>query len=357
MAFLEIKNVRIAGIAAGVPKLCIDNLHSESQISTEYDNKQFVENTGVSERRVDNNLTTSDLCYPAAKRLIEELNWDVKEIEAVIFVSQYFDYIAPATACIIQDKLGCSKECMAYDIELGCSGWVYGLASISSLMQGGTIKKALLMAGDGRANYEGAEKYSGALFGQAGTVTALEYKEEVEPIRFHLGSDGGGFKALWVPGGGARNPFNSTSLIEKEENGEKVTDITSRMNGMDVFSFGISTAPKSIKRLAEKFDFDYLDQDYFVFHQANLKMNQMIAKKLKLPQDKLPYSLTHFGNTSSASIPLTMVTQLRDPLQGGKCKMLCCGFGIGLSWGTVVLSTDKIKVAKLVEVESDEHML
>lgn len=357
MAFLEVKNVRIAGISAGVPKHFIDNLNSDIQISEEYDNAQFVKNTGVKKRHLDENLTTSDLCYPAAIRLLNDLGWDPKEIDAIIFVSQFFDFIAPATACIIQDKLGCSKECLAYDIELGCSGWIYGMASLSSLMQGGFIKKALLLAGDGRWNYEGAIKYSDALFGHAGTVTALIYEEGATGFKFHLGSDGSGYKALWVPEGGARNPINPKSLEEFVVNGERVTGLTTRMNGMDVFSFGITTAPKSIKRLSEKFNVDFLDRDYFVFHQANLQMNQMIAKKLKLPKEKIPYSMTEYGNTSSASIPLTMVTQISNDLRTKVCKLLCCGFGIGLSWGTLYVTTDKIIVSELVEVESNEHML
>lgn len=357
MAFLEIKNVRVAGVSAGVPKHIIDNLNCEDRISEEYDNAQFVEETGVRTRRLDSSLTTSDLCYPAAKKLLGELGWDPKEVEAVILVTQFPDFIAPSTACIVQDKLGCSKECLAFDMELGCSGWVYGMATISSLMQGGSVRKALLLAGDGRWNYEGAEKYSGALFGHAGTVTALEYSEDAESLYFHLGSDGGGYQALWVPGGGARKPFNKDSLKETEEEGGVYTALTSRMNGMDVFSFGITTAPKSIKKLSERFGIDYQTADYYVLHQANMMMNKMIAKKLKLSSDKIPYSMQEFGNTSSASIPLTMVSQIADKLRTEKLQLLCCGFGIGLSWGTAVISTDKIVVPALVEVDSDEHML
>ena len=121
------------------------------------------------------------------------------------------------------------------------------------------------------------------------------------------------------------------------------------MKGMDVFSFGISTAPKSVKKLAERFGFDYLNADYFVFHQANMKMNNMIAKKLKLPADKVPSCMYHFGNTSSASIPLTIVTQLKGKCED-KAKFICCGFGVGLSWGTVAFETDNVVISDLVEV-------
>lgn len=357
MAFLEFNNVRVAGISAGVPKRCVDNLDGSNRISKEYDNTQFVKETGVRCRRIDSNLTTSDLGFPAAKKLIDELNWNPKDIGAIILVTQFPDFIAPSTACIIQDKLGCSKECLAYDIELGCSGWIYGLATVASFMQSGSIKKALLIAGDGRWNYENAEDFSGALFGHAATATALEYSEGCESLKFHLGTDGSGYRALWVPGGGARNPFNSKSLEVTVEDDEKFTQLTSRMNGMDVFSFGITTAPKSIKRLSEHFGKDYSKADYYVFHQANMMMNQMIAKKLRLDSARIPVSMDEFGNTSSASIPLTIVTRLNNILPKGKYELVCCGFGIGLSWGSVYLPIDNITIPPLVDVESDEHML
>jgi len=147
MAFLEFKNVRIAGIAAGVPENVVSNytLKSGEDISSDYTAEAFVETTGVKERRCSETLTTSDLCFAAAERLIAELGWDKKEIEALIFVSQTSDYFLPATACILQDRLGLSRECYAEDIALGCSGWVYGLSNVASLLTAGMIKKALLL--------------------------------------------------------------------------------------------------------------------------------------------------------------------------------------------------------------------
>lgn len=169
MAFLECNNVRIAGISAGVPQKVVSNLNL-TDISKDYDAAAFVETTGVKERRIDD-LTTSDLCIPAAEQLIKDLNWDKSEIDAIIFVSQTTDYFLPATSCIIQDKLGLSKECYATDIVLGCSGWVYGLSSAVTLMNNGNIRKVLLMAGDAKRHVASNDP----LFGFAGTVTALEY--------------------------------------------------------------------------------------------------------------------------------------------------------------------------------------
>jgi 3-oxoacyl-[acyl-carrier-protein] synthase-3 len=344
MAFLEIKNVRIAGISAGVPKRKVCNLDIKD-ISADYDSAAFVETTGVLERRLDKALTTSDLCVPAAEKLISDLGWDKKDIEALIFVSQTTDYYLPATACIVQDRLGLSKECYAEDIVLGCSGWVYGLSTLVSLMSNGCINKGLLLAGDARRHVETNDP----LFGFAGTATALEFKEGAEGFKFHFGTDGSGFDAIIIPDGGSRNQVTENSFKDEVIDGKHYNRMQTRMKGMDVFSFGISTAPKSVKKLAESFGFDYLDADFFVFHQANMKMNNMIAKKLKLPTEKVPSCMYYYGNTSSASIPLTMVTQLKGICED-KTKFICCGFGVGLSWGTVAFETDNMVMSDLVEV-------
>ncbi len=355
MAFLEFKNVRIVGIAAGVPKNVVSNytLKQGEDISSDYTPEAFVDTTGVMERRCSDTLCTSDLCFAAAERLISDMKWDKQEIDAIIFVSQRPDYILPATACILQDRLGLSKDCYAEDVSLGCSGWVYGLSNVVSLVSTGSIRKALLLAGDGR---KWAEMRREPLFGDAGTVTALEYTpEEVPPIRFHFGTDGSGFDAIIVPDGGCRNQVSHDSFtLKEEEDGKVMGRLYTHMKGMDVFSFGITTAPKSIKKLSEHFGFDYQNIDYFIFHQANMKMNNMIVKKLKLVPDRVPSCMSHFGNTSSASIPLTIVSELKYLSRNGASKFLCCGFGVGLSWGTVAFEVDNLVVSDLVEVSDEE---
>jgi 3-oxoacyl-[acyl-carrier-protein] synthase-3 len=349
MAFLAFKNVRIAGISAGVPRFVASNLHplENDGVSSEYSPEAFVEATGVLERHVSDTLTTSDLCYEAAERLIADLMWDKQEIEAIVFVSQTADYVLPATACILQDRLGLSKECYAEDVALGCSGWVYGLSNVASLVSTGAIKKALLLAGDAKKRAKGSLD---PLFGHAGTATAIEYAEGDEGFKFHFGTDGSGYDAIIMPDGGSRNQVSMDSFKLEEVDGKQMHRLQTHMKGMDVFSFGISTAPKSVKKLAERFGFDYLDYDYFVFHQANMKMNSLISKKLKLDPDKVPSCMYSFGNTSSASIPLTIVTQLRNRCENG-FKFICCGFGVGLSWGTVAFVSDGLIVSELVEVE------
>lgn len=349
MAYIEVKNVRIAGMSAGVPRFNVDNRKTAAHFGHDKEADAFIESTGVRQRRVNPDLTTSDLALPAAERLIAELGWAKDSIGALLFVSQTADYILPATACILQDKLGLSRECYATDISLGCSGWVYGLSLAASLVgnsHAGTMNRALLIAGDSVGRVPGDHP----LFGAAATVTALEYKEGAEGFQFHFGTDGSGYDAIIIPDGGCRNGISETSFEDYEFEGHIYNRLQSRMAGMDVFSFGITTAPKTVKRLAEHFGFDYQACDYFVFHQANKMMNDKIAKKLKLDTEHVPMSMQDFGNTSSASIPLTIVTQLQDKFGGKPQKMLCCGFGVGLSWGTVAYEQDACVIPDLVEV-------
>lgn len=344
MAFLNIRNVKIVGVSAGVPK------HVMLTVSTtdKYAANDFIETTGIYEKRFSNDFTTSDLSQVAAEQLISDLLWDRSEIDALIFVSQTPDYILPATACILQDKLGLKKDCMALDISLGCSGWVYGLSVIASLMQTGNIKKAILLAGDARKQaYEEPDQ----LFGFAGTATALEYKEGSEGLLFNLGTDGSGYDAIIKPVGGTRNQVTAEDLIPQMcEDGRKRHRYQTVMKGMDVFAFGITTAPKSIKKLLSEYNLDINSIDYFLFHQANRMMNEKIRTKLKLEKERVPYSMTHFGNTSSASIPLTIVTQLCDKIADKTTHNIGCGFGVGLSWGTVYFTLDNPVISKLVEL-------
>lgn len=351
MAFLDFKNVRIAGIAAGVPQHIEENVGDNIQ-SNDYDAEAYVELTGVKERHFSKKLTTSDLSCAAALKLIDDLQWDKEDIGALFFISQTADYRLPATSCILQDKLGLNKEAFVIDISLGCSGWVYGLCTALGMLSTGQIQKALVLAGDARGTVRIEGTKPDPLFGHAGTATAIEYTEGAKGFKFHLGVDGKGYDAIIQPDGGARNPATIKSFELVEVDGKKTCNLFTHMKGMDVFAFGITTAPKSIKKLAKQYEFDYLDADYYVFHQANMKMNNQIVKKLKLAPEKVPSCMLHFGNTSSASIPLTIVTQLRGKFENKPTKFICCGFGVGLSWGTVAFETDEcIVISELVEVE------
>lgn len=351
MAFLDVKNVSLSGVSACVPKNIENN--DNFPYFQPGEAEKFISTTGVSRRRkADAGVTASDLCYYAAEKLIADLGWTVSEIDCLIFVSQTPDYILPATSCILQNRLGLSTECYTADISLGCSGWVYASSIISALLQAGNIKKGLLLAGDTVLRINSSkDKSTYPLFGDAGTASAFEYKEGASGLKYHFATDGSGYEAIIIPEGGYRYPFSQQSLVEKKvEDGIIRTGLDTILKGMDVFAFGISKAPESINKLVDFFKINKDCVDYFLFHQANLFMNEKIRKKLKLPEEKVPYSLHNYGNTSSATIPLTMVTELNMKLPYEHLRHIACAFGVGLSWGSVYFETNNIKCPNLIEL-------
>ena len=257
MAFTWIKNVGIRGVAAAVPQRKEFNKDfpklSETQLA------QYIKTVGVIERRCaihDGSLCTSDLCYAAAEKLISELGWAKEEIGLLVFVSHTQDYKLPSTACILQNRLGLSKETMAFDVPLGCSGFVYGLSIAGSILSQGFIRKALLLVGNTQSVYASPEDKSTAmLFGDAGSAIALEYDPaDTEGIKFHLQTDGAGFEALIVPDGGCRNPFNEHSAeMEEFDEGIRRSRLHEKMDGGAVFTFSLFSVPKSLNALAANF--------------------------------------------------------------------------------------------------------
>ncbi len=352
MASLKVDNIRVAGISACVPHTVVEN--RESKIFRDYEAaRNFINTTGVERRRsAPDGVCTSDLCHKAAEELINGLGWQKSEIDCLVFVSQTPDYALPATSPVLQDRLGLGRDCFTLDISLGCSGWVYALSVISSLMSSGYMKKGLLLAGDTilqRCSPEDQSTYP--LFGDAGTATAIEFKDGAPAMFFELNSDGAGADVIVIRDGGSRNPATPESFTGHRAGDNIVrNNLQLELDGMSVFSFGISKAPKSVKSLLEFCGKDKDGVDYYIFHQANMMMNEKIRVKLALPEEKVPYSIRDFGNTSSATIPLTMVTQMRDLLMNKSLSHIGCGFGVGLSWGSVYFTTDRICCPELVEL-------
>lgn len=335
MAFLKFEGVRIAGVSAAVPRETERNAELPQFEGAPEALALFVENVGVRERRVsrERNVCASDLCCAAAERLLDELSWKREEIDALVFVSQTADYRLPATSCLLQHRLSLPSECAAFDISLGCSGWVYGMSALSALVASGNIKKALLLAGDtpGTHLHSLSDKSSAPLFGDAGTATALEFSPHSAPIHFHLATEGSGARAIFLPDGGARNPVRPESLELRDlGDGVKCTPLQTRMNGMDVFAFAVSRAPKSVKALLERFGLEIDAETILLLHQANRLINEKIRKKLGVPAERCPSNLAAFGNTSCASVPLIVVSERENCVWGGS-KILACGFGVGLS--------------------------
>lgn len=351
MAYLSLPNIAVKGVAVCVPKNIESNRTTD--LIPDDEREKFIESTGIEEKRVaPKGICTSDLCYEAADKLLSELEWNRSEVDALVFVTQTPDYIVPATACILQNRLGLSKECLAFDVNMGCSGWVYGMNICGSLICNGSINKVLLLCGDTISRTQSSlDKTSYPLFGDAGSCTALEYSIGATGFKIHLGTDGSDYDAIIIPDGGFRNPTTEDSLKYVDYgNGKVMTRLHGVMDGMSVFSFAISKAPKSIKGLCQKYDIDIDQIDAFVLHQANKMIVETIRKKLKVAPAKVPCSMEHFANSASGTIPVTLVTQMKEKLQNSNQKIMGCAFGVGLSWGSIYLETNSICVPDLIEI-------
>lgn len=349
MALFSVTGMRISGIAAAVPK-SVESNYEYARLS-EQERNLLVKTTGVAQRHVaTEGQTTSDLCYASAEELISKLHWDRSEIDLVVFVSQSPDYFLPATSIVLQGKLGLSKSAAAFDISLGCSGYVYGLSVIGSMMNTGGFRKALLLAGDiSTCGITPKDKSTWPLFGDAGTATAIEYDSQSKSY-FNLRSDGTGYEAIIIPDGGLRNPLSDKTFIDEEAEPGVVRNRRNLwLNGLDVFNFSVREAPPSITELLNYAGLNCDIPDYYILHQANKLMLETIRKKLKLPIEKVPYSLAEYGNTSSASIPLTIVSQLKDQT-GVHQKWLLSGFGVGLSWAAAYTETDNIVCPPVIKI-------
>lgn len=352
MAFLSVSNVRIKGISACVPSKVEEN--RDLPFYTPEEAEKVVETTGVERKHiVSDGVTAADLCEKACKKLLEDLNWELDSVNAVCYVTQTPDYLNHPTGFIMHERLNFSSDCMVLDLYHGCPGWVVGLNTLGSLMSSGAIKRALLFDGDnitlGRAVLD---RESMPLFGDCGTVTALEYEEGAPSIFFNHGTNSKDGEALIQKKGGSRVPYTLDSYAEilKLRSGELAPeDIASDvMDGMSVFSFGITTPPKSMKNLCEEYNIDINDVDKVVIHQANLFMLKKIIKKLKIDPEKAPSCLKEYGNTTSTSIPLTIVSQCNKEYSEKKIKSLVCGFGTGLSWASAYFETENIVVPEVI---------
>lgn len=336
MGLSTLNNVRFAGMASCVPRRILDNLiDCPPQMLLE--RERLVRNIGIENRRICHEWQCfSDLAFDAASKLIESLQWDKGDIGALIIVSQSPDYPMPSTAIVLQDRLGLSQSTIAFDVNLGCSAYPFGLHLLGSMISAGGIKKGLLLVGDKCASV------LDPLFSDAGTATALEFDLNAAPIYFDLNSDGSGHKAIILPAGGHREPIGVEHLIPvRNEYGQKKWQKDLQLDGPAVLSFSTQRVPPAVRKLIEYSKKPIEKIDHFVFHQANRMINETIRKKLGLPVEKVPSTLKDFGNTSGASLPITMTVRLREVLTSSSNCLLLSGFGIGLSWGSCMLTIDE----------------
>lgn len=351
MAFLKIPNTKIVGMAAAVPKEIVKISEIDYYSAQEAENVTAL--TGIVERRISpEGMVCSDYCQKAAEDLIADLGWDKESIDLMIYVSVSRDYNEPNTATVIQGKMGLPITCATMDVPMACSGFCYGLSVVGSYLALGQWKRALLLVGDTQTKLTSPlDKTLYPLMGDAGTATALEFDTEVAPMYFNLLNDGAKTTTIYAPSSGVREQVTEKSLVKEELEPGVIRNRTHIiMNGMDVFSFTISQIPKCINQLCEHFELNLQDADFLLLHQANKYIDEKIRKKLKFPEEKTPYCLDEYGNTSSGTIPLTMISRIPDQLGNGRNKLVMSGFGAGLSWASVYIETNNVKILPIIEI-------
>ncbi len=351
MSQLTINDVRITGMSACVPATVEDNLtlpiyHDENEA------RKVITSTGIERHhKVQPGTTASDLTVKAVERLLADVGWAPEDVDCFAYVCTSRDYIAPQTSCVLQHRLGLRSDCCVFDLPFGCSGWVYGMSIVGSMLSHGSLKRAILVAAEtntlNRSQHDSTVR---PLFGDAATATALEYAPGTpHPMNFMFGVDGSGFEAVWAPYGGMRNPVTHEALEEKEvAPGVRRRGIDMVVNGMDVFGFAIKQPPRSLKELISTFNIDVETVDLLFPHQANKFIDEKIRKAVKIPPEKTPYCLEEYGNVTSASIPLTMVSRCREQLAGEDKHCLACGFGVGLAWASMEFHAGGVKMSDVV---------
>ncbi len=344
MGLSTLKHVRFAGLASCVPRRVLSNM-DDCPPSLHSERARLVRNIGIETRRICAEWQCfSDLAFVAAEKLLAELKWARHEVDALIVMTQSPDYLIPSTAIILQDRLGLTNATIAYDVNLGCSAYPFGLHLLGNMISNGSIRKALLLVGDKCATVRDP------LFSDAGTATALEYSADAPPMYFDLNSDGSGHKAIILPVGGHREPYSHYHGVPiRDEHGQLHWPGDLTLDGPAVLSFSTQKVPPAVERTLAFAGMHQDEINHFVFHQANRMINETIRKKLRLPEDRVPSTLKDFGNSSGASIPITVTARLRDSLQEKKSRLLLSGFGVGLSWGTCILDIDNAVMTELIE--------
>jgi len=299
--------------------------------------KKLEKSTGIKERHiVSKNETALDLALRAGKKILK--NYDKNKIDFLILCNESPEYYLPPGACILQEKLGLRKDIGAFDYNLGCSGFIYGLAFAKSLITSNIATNILLITSETYSKYiNPKDKANRTIFGDAATATIIERSEEEQIEEFILGTDGSGYKNLIVPNGGVRNRFNPIAEEIDDGAGNTRTENNFYMNGAEVFNFTIKVVPKLFLDILKKNKTNLEDLDYVIFHQANKYINEYLRKKINIPKEKYCIDLLHTGNTVSNTIPIAIKNSLDNKIIKKDDKVLLAGFGVGYSWGGTII--------------------
>lgn len=350
-----IKSVKIAGMQAAVPP----HRHSYVEtpgIFTQEEADKIYASTGIHSRRIlPKHLCASDMCIAAAQRLLERLNWAPESIDVLIYVSQDADYALPATACLMQHKLGLPQTAACLDVSLGCSGFVYATWIASQLLNGSNGQRALVLCGDTSSRHLlPDDRGTLPLFGDAGVATALQYDENWSDSYAIFGTDGTGGQHIAVKAGGRRVPtMPELQPRSKEEEERLYKESRLYLNGAAVFSFTLKVVPKLIRETLALAQLEADSLDMVVMHQANQFILEHLRKKAKIAEDKYLIDMSDFGNTSSASVPLAICHKLTHFFGNDTKKVMLGGFGVGWSWGAIITDIGPIIAPEIIEIPDD----
>lgn len=306
--------------------------------------EKILSKTGISVRHIASPSETAvDIAEHAAKKLFAKYAISPRVIDFVLFCTQSPDYKLPSSACILQDRLDIPTTAGAFDYNLGCSGYVYGLSVAKGLIAGGVAKVVLLLTAETYSKYiHPMDKSVRTIFGDGAAATLVDEEAAKTIGKFVLGTDGAGADKLIVRTGGAREAFDPAASEDEDASGNRRTKNNVFMAGPDIFNFTLEVVPEMMDAVCAKNGITRNDIDLFVFHQANKFMLDTIRKVNGIPKDKFYVDLEDTGNTVSSTIPIALVrAQEKGVLKQGM-KVMIMGFGVGLSWGATVINFDII---------------
>lgn len=292
---------------------------------------------GIKERHVaSKEEAVSDLAVNAALRLFEETGIERNDIDFVLLCTQSPDYFLPSTACIVQERLGLSTHTGALDFNMGCSGYIYGLSLAKGLIAGGIAKNVLLLTAEMYTKHlHPRDKGNRTIFGDAATASVISTEGYAQIGNFSLGTDGKGAEKLIVKTGAFKHK-DKVNDLQFDENGNPLSSDYLYMNGTEIFNFTLDAVPPLVCETLQKNNLEMTNVDLFVFHQANKYMINFLRKKLKIEEDKFYVYLETVGNTVSSTIPIALCEAKKEERLIG--KILLAGFGVGYSWGGVILN-------------------
>lgn len=319
-----------------LPEKILTNKNLENQFP-EWNAEKIEKKIGIRERHiVEENETALDMGFKAAEKVLE--NYHKEKIDFLLFCTQSTEYYLPSGACILQDRLGLNTDIGAFDYNLGCSGFIYGLAMAKSFIKSGLANNILLITSETYSKHiHPKDKSNKTLFGDAATATIVENSDKEGVFEFSLGTDGSGYKNLIVPNGGLRNKYDVNAKEMNDEYGSIRTNNNIYMNGPEIFNFTIDAVPKVVSDVLKKNNIFLNNIDYVIFHQANKYMIEYLRKKIKIPKEKFYINMLNTGNTVSATIPIALKDCFNNKIIKTGDKVLIVGFGVGYSWGATII--------------------